>query len=134
PLASIAKSSKSVRWNTIPVPAGAGRIRRLTGAPLWRPTPVQATAVRIVCSCVKGKAYKSFVVCQLNVMGKLMHVAKQPHSVVGVTGATLTCSGGYRCLGVSRAELGDVSRHLSGILASLTVFSAAPSGRTSPPL
>ena len=28
-------------------------MRRLTGAPLWRPMPEQVTAERIVCSCVK---------------------------------------------------------------------------------
>src|ERR1700730_11179812 len=41
-------------------------------------------------------------------MGRLPHVAKQPHSVVRATVATLTCSGGYRCLGVFREELEPV--------------------------
>src|ERR1700682_3362682 len=92
----------------MPVPAGAGIIRRLTGAPLWRPTPLQATAARIVCSCVKGRRWKSFSVCQLTVIDRFLHVVKQPHSVSRGTVAMLTCSGTYRCLGVFRGELGPV--------------------------
>ena len=36
-----------------PDPEGAGRICKWTGAPLCSPTPLQATGVRIVCSCIK---------------------------------------------------------------------------------
>jgi hypothetical protein len=38
------------------VPDGAGRIRRETGAPLCKPTPLQSTAERIVCSWVKKES------------------------------------------------------------------------------
>jgi hypothetical protein len=36
-----------------PDPAGAGRIRKLTGAPLCSPTPLHSIGVRIVCSFIK---------------------------------------------------------------------------------
>src|SRR5258708_37647106 len=38
----------------MPVPASGGRIRRVTGVPLWRPTPTHPTGTRTVCS--NGKA------------------------------------------------------------------------------
>jgi hypothetical protein len=41
---------RSVRRKTIPVPAWAGTMRSVTGAPLCRPTPVHSAAARIVCS------------------------------------------------------------------------------------
>jgi len=37
-------------------------------------------------------------------MGKILRVVKQPHSVVRATMATLTCSGSYGSLGVSRGR------------------------------
>src|SRR5258708_15361080 len=56
----------------------------------------------------QGEGGKSFGVYELTVMGRLLHVAKQPHSVVRTTVGTLTCSGGCRCLGVFREELSPV--------------------------
>ena len=53
----------------------------------------------------RGKACKSFGVYQLTVTGKILRVAKEPQFVVPEAGATLTCSGGYCFLGVSRGEL-----------------------------
>src|SRR5882724_9619979 len=55
-MASISKPSRSTRRKTIPVPAGAGRIRSATWVPLWRPTPTHPTVARTVCS--NGKLFQ----------------------------------------------------------------------------
>src|SRR5260221_3761882 len=55
-MAKISNPSRAVRRKTMPVPAGAGRIRRFTGAPLWSPTPEHPTAIRTVCS--NGKLFQ----------------------------------------------------------------------------
>src|SRR5512140_1289635 len=55
-MASISKPSKSLRRKTIPVPAGAGRILRVTLAPLCKPTPLHSTGARTVCS--NGKLFQ----------------------------------------------------------------------------
>src|ERR1700686_2304949 len=82
-----------------------------------------STNCLLVC---QGGWCKSFVVYQLTVMGRLLHVAKSPHSVVRPTGGTLTCSGGYRCLGVSREELGPVlSARLRFSAIKLLIWTAA---------
>src|SRR5260370_35712364 len=70
PTASIAKRSRSTGGNPTPVPAGAGKIRRLTGAPLCKPTPRQPTGVRTVCS--KGKLFQM----------KRLHRIERPWTVV----------------------------------------------------
>src|SRR5690349_3076767 len=57
----------------MPVPAGAGTIRRCTGAPEWSPTPSQLTTVRIVCSFAN-----SFVMNRLNDQELTASVAKRP--------------------------------------------------------
>src|SRR6185437_10409652 len=55
-MASISKPSRSLRRKTMPVPAAAGRIRRVTAAPLWSPMPLHSTGVRTVCS--NGKLFQ----------------------------------------------------------------------------
>src|SRR5438132_6747819 len=73
-----------MRRKTTPVPAGAGRIRSLTGAPLCRPTPEHSTAFRIVCSNAKlawglSPYFKGDLVSD--------DVAKKPQAMAGRTQA-----------------------------------------------
>src|SRR6478609_5982510 len=55
-MASISKSSRSLRRKTMPVPAAAGSIRRVTLAPLCSPMPLHSTGARTVCS--NGKLFQ----------------------------------------------------------------------------